>query len=149
MSRKFVLLLLSIMAVSGLHALDFSFRPRGFMFRALQTYQLDLRNKVKIGCVEGKERQLSGDRCRRDKGVGDLQIMAFGITFDEIPGEDRDRFVNLNDLIILEGFLMLLISCRFNAPIRSSIMVTVDIESPDGLSCRSVLRYEHFPADIQ
>jgi hypothetical protein len=71
---------------------------------ALQTYQLDLRNKVKIGCVEGKERQLPGNCCRSDKGVWDLQIMTFGITFDEIPGEGRDCFVNLNDLIILKGF---------------------------------------------
>jgi hypothetical protein len=74
------------------------------LIKALQTYQLDLRNKVKIGCVEGKERQLPGNRCGRDKRVGNLQIMAFGIAFDEIPGEGRDRFVNLNDLIILKGF---------------------------------------------
>jgi hypothetical protein len=74
------------------------------LIKVLQTYQLDLRNKVKISCVEGKKRQLSGNRCRRDEGIGNLQIMAFGITFDEIPGEGRDRFVNLNDLIIRKGF---------------------------------------------
>jgi hypothetical protein len=71
----------------------------------LQTYQFDLRNKAKIGCVEGKERQLPGNRCRRDKGVGNLQIMAFGIAFDEISGEGRYRFVYLNDLVIFKSFL--------------------------------------------